>query len=117
MTGERSLISRSSPLAARWLLNFITISDGLITREQNSLIAKCANPSCNRDFRELNKGRLYLLPPPVAVRRLIDHCYWLCPECDLTYIIERFGAEPGIRVLLRSPPVQLPVTEPQTLPH
>ena len=28
------------------------------------MIAKCANPACNREFRELSKGRLFLLAIP-----------------------------------------------------
>ena len=27
------------------------------------MVAKCANGVCNREFRELSKGRLFLLPP------------------------------------------------------
>jgi len=45
------------------------------------MVAKCSNPPCNRQFRSLSKGRLFLLPPPVdselmwKVDRLADHCY------------------------------------------
>lgn len=63
------------------------------------MVATCANPACNREFRELHKGRLFLLPPGTAVPRLIDYCYWLCPECAAMYTIER---EPtGVHVLPR----------------
>lgn len=55
------------------------------------MVAKCANPRCNKEFRELNKGRLYLLPPGMAVPKLIDYCYWLCPDCASTFVIEREG--------------------------
>jgi hypothetical protein len=27
------------------------------------MVAKCANPACNCEFRELSKDRLFLLPP------------------------------------------------------
>src|SRR3974390_61668 len=63
------------------------------------MVAKCSNPTCNREFRELNKGRLYLLPPtemPFASwgrGKLSDYCYWLCPECDVTHTVERYGSE------------------------
>jgi len=63
------------------------------------MVAKCSNPPCNRQFRSLSKGRLFLLPPPVdselmwKVDRLADHCYWLCPECSLEYTIARVGLE------------------------
>ncbi len=69
------------------------------------MVAKCANPACNRLFRELSKGRLFLLPPTSAASywtwsagKLSDHCYWLCPECDATYTITRLGPEVIISV-------------------
>jgi len=62
------------------------------------MVAKCANPECNREFRELSKGRLFLLPPVHAfpesmgkVVRMIDHCYWLCPDCSQKYTATRHG--------------------------
>jgi len=62
------------------------------------MVAYCANPHCNREFRELSKGRLFLLPPTPDFRqslsqatRLIDHCYWLCPECAGTHTIRMEG--------------------------
>ena len=63
------------------------------------MVARCANPRCNCEFRELSKGRLFLLPPIpefadsfARVSRLIDHCYWLCPECAITHTISIRGA-------------------------
>ncbi len=68
------------------------------------MVAKCANPHCKREFRELSKGRLFLLPPSRdfhdslwAVPRLIDHCYWLCPECARTHTIMVEGKKPVVR--------------------
>jgi len=62
------------------------------------MVARCANPQCNIEFRELSKGRLFLLPPApdlrapfASVPRLIDHCYWLCPQCAGTYTISILG--------------------------
>lgn len=64
------------------------------------MTAHCANPNCNRQFWQLNKGKLFLLPPSGdsadsmwRVQNLTDHCYWLCPECSLTCVIERQGTE------------------------
>jgi hypothetical protein len=64
------------------------------------MVAQCANPSCNREFRELSKGRLFALPPtrfesPATWRemRLSDYCYWLCPECATTHTITRDESE------------------------
>jgi hypothetical protein len=60
------------------------------------MLAKCANLACNVEFRELSKGRLFLLPPPnfsCQHFKLTDYCYWLCPGCDPTHTITRFGPE------------------------
>jgi hypothetical protein len=60
------------------------------------MLAKCANLECNVEFRELSKGRLFLLPPPNFSSqhfKLTDHCYWLCPDCDATHTITRCGSE------------------------
>ena len=66
------------------------------------MVAKCANPSCNRQFHELSKGRLFVLPPlNEYVVRLSDYCYWLCPACDATYTITRYGGE--VIILTRAP--------------
>jgi hypothetical protein len=82
------------------------------------MVAKCANPACNVEFRELSKGRLFLLPPTREaycealgrVERLSDYCYWLCPECDATYTITRGESE--VVVALRGPgvPYAMPVS-------
>ena len=61
------------------------------------MVAKCANPECNRQFRQLSKGRLFLLPPSDEmmwrVERLTDYCYWLCPSCSQTHTVLRHGPE------------------------
>ena len=81
------------------------------------MVALCANPACNCEFRELSKGRLFLLPPTREeyseslgrVERLSDYCYWLCPECDAIYTITRSESE--VEVALRGPgiPYSMPV--------
>lgn len=67
------------------------------------MVARCANPSCNRQFRELSKGLLFLLPPVPEFRdslssvpNLIDHCYWLCPECARTHTIVLENSKPVV---------------------
>lgn len=62
------------------------------------MVARCANPQCDIEFRELSKGRLFLLPPTpdfetrfASASRLIDHCYWLCPQCSGTHTISIEG--------------------------
>ena len=68
------------------------------------MVAKCANPACNQEFRELSKGRLFLLPPhdySESMRRdarLSDYCYWLCPDCDATYTLVRCESEVVVSV-------------------
>ena len=64
------------------------------------MVAQCANPACNREFRQLSKGRLFVLPPthhdsPATWRdrKLSDYCYWLCPECAATHEITRDHSE------------------------
>ena len=77
------------------------------------MIAKCTNPACNREFRELSKGRLFLFPPTPdssdwkgIAGNLSDHCYWLCPECDATHTITRTESE--VVVSLREPGTPYP---------
>lgn len=61
------------------------------------MVAKCANPKCNREFRQLSKGRLYILPPTEAslttIQNLSDCSYWLCEECSELFLITRRGCE------------------------
>ena len=80
------------------------------------MIAKCANPTCNREFRELSKGRLFLLPPNRHAyddpdgkpMRLIDYCYWLCPECEATNTITRHESQ--VSVTARRPVLAIPAS-------
>ena len=68
------------------------------------MLSKCANRACNVEFRELSKGRLFLLPPPNFSSqhfKLSDYCYWLCPECAATQTITRCG--PDVVVCRRGP--------------
>ena len=75
------------------------------------MVAKCSNPACNCLFRELSKGRVFLLPPTLdslcftwSAGKLSDHCYWLCPECASVYTLEVEGTSPVVhkRQLVRS---------------
>ena len=66
------------------------------------MLAKCANPPCNRQFRELSKGRLFVLPPfNECFIRLSDFCYWLCPECAAKCTITQFESE--VVIVARAP--------------
>ncbi|HWR14253.1 MAG TPA: hypothetical protein VN577_05470 [Terriglobales bacterium] len=51
------------------------------------MLRKCVNPFCNRPFRYLSQGKLFVVEFP---RRAIDHLshriagrehFWLCEEC------------------------------------
>jgi hypothetical protein len=73
------------------------------------MVARCANPDCDREFLELSKGRLFLFPPvpdfresPFSVPKLIDHCYWLCPECACTHTITLEGSKAVVTKVRRS---------------
>lgn len=73
------------------------------------MVARCANPACDREFQELSKGRLFLLPPTETSfvswsrGKLSDYCFWLCPECESTHTITR--GESGIVVSPRDPSI------------
>jgi len=80
------------------------------------MVAKCADPACNREFRELSKGRLFLLLPARHaysestgnVDRLSDYGYWLCPECDTTHTITRSESEVVVGVRGPGSPYPIP---------
>ncbi len=62
------------------------------------MVATCVRCGC--EFKQLSKGRLFLLPPlresadfMWRVGRLADYCYWLCSHCSEEYVIEREGTE------------------------
>ena len=67
------------------------------------MVATCVR--CHCDFKQLSKGRLFLLPPPLNSSefmwgisgRLADHCYWLCCECSREHVVERDGTELVVR--------------------
>jgi hypothetical protein len=69
------------------------------------MVVNCANPSCNRVFHELSKGRLFVLPPfNDHWARLSDYCYWLCPECADKYTILQYESEVVINMRGHSVP-------------
>lgn len=76
------------------------------------MVAKCSNPACNRQFEQLSKDKLYLLPPTQGPFtwssdiRLSDYCFWLCPECDVMHILIRCGSE--VVVSKREPSLSVP---------
>ena len=86
--------------------------------KESPMVAKCANPACKRIFRELSKGRLFLLPParhcysdPLGtVDKLSDYCYWLCPECDGIYTIMRHESEVVVSVRAQGTPHPNPIS-------
>lgn len=66
------------------------------------MVARCFIPTCNCEFRELSKGRLFVLPPnrdfsesmsTGTLEQLINYCYWLCPKCAAIHTLTRLGSE------------------------
>jgi hypothetical protein len=62
------------------------------------MVAKCANPQCNAEFRYLKQGKLFLAEHAPSTRnngttanhlkRTLQH-YWLCDACSQHHTIQR----------------------------
>lgn len=50
------------------------------------MLSKCANPHCDRRFRYVSEGKLY-----VFGRNSIEHTLWLCPQCAAEFDITLDG--------------------------
>ncbi len=58
------------------------------------MLHKCANPVCSVEFRDLERGKLFVVetgsgqPKPGRERRTrrMQH-YWLCDECAMLYTL------------------------------
>ena len=61
------------------------------------MVATYAIGGCNRELKELSKGRLFLLPPTgmLGGEKLSDYCYWLCPDCSSVYTLEQRTCRPA----------------------
>lgn len=72
------------------------------------MVAKCVNPYCNRPFRQLDHGKLFVTeyPPtfPALQERKREH-FWLCEECSksMTVAIRHEHNRPAIRIINLSP--------------
>jgi len=74
------------------------------------MVAKCINPYCNRPFRYLDHGKLFVTeyPPtlaagPLHVRKR-EH-FWLCEDCSrsMTVAIRHEHDRVAIRIINLSP--------------
>ncbi len=72
------------------------------------MVAKCVNPYCNRPFRHLDHGRLFVTeyPPtfPGLHARKREH-FWLCEECSktMTVAIRHEHDRAAVRIINLSP--------------
>ena len=75
------------------------------------MLAKCVNPFCNRPFRYMGQGKLFVTeyPPTVASRfnlrgRTREH-FWLCEECApmMTVAVRREHGGVTVRIINLSP--------------
>jgi len=72
------------------------------------MVAKCINPYCNRPFRHVEHGKLFVTeyPPtfPALHERKREH-FWLCEECSksMTVAIRHEHDRPAIRIINLSP--------------
>lgn len=75
------------------------------------MVAKCVNPYCNRPFRYLGHGKLFVTEyPPTLASGLSPHArtrehFWLCEECakSMTVAIRREHGRIAIRIINLSP--------------
>lgn len=48
---------------------------------KNASVSKCANPQCEREFKRLHEGKLYVCPDRKNKNRA-QRALWLCPVCS-----------------------------------
>jgi hypothetical protein len=48
---------------------------------KNTSVSKCANPQCEREFKRLDEGKLYVRPDRKS-NGLTQKALWLCPVCS-----------------------------------
>jgi hypothetical protein len=56
------------------------------------MLSKCANATCDEQFKFLGKGKLFLAQPDSVFKMTRDEiaasCYWLCENCCKVYRID-----------------------------
>jgi len=75
------------------------------------MVAKCINPYCNRPFRYLSHGKLFVTEyPPTLSAGVILHTrtrehFWLCEECakSMTLALRREHGGISVRIVNLSP--------------
>lgn len=52
-------------------------------------VSRCANPQCNKEFKRLGEGKLFVRPAANSAKGLKQRALWLCASCaeqfDLRY--------------------------------
>jgi len=75
------------------------------------MVDKCVNPFCNRPFRYLGRGKLFVVEFPQRLAERRHHVagrrehFWLCDECarTMTVAVRREFDSISIRIINLSP--------------
>ncbi len=82
------------------------------------MLSKCANLSCNEQFRYFGSGKLFLPDPDAVLRMSGDEmtacCHWLCEHCCKLYRIDFVNALPVLTPLPQNAPVEPLIPRPGT---
>lgn len=82
------------------------------------MVSRCANPSCEAQFKHLRDGRLFRFPVPKSAANLLTsgsdfRLWWLCAECSKTMTLIQDGPY-GVKLVplssYKSPPGELDPT-------
>lgn len=75
------------------------------------MVQKCVNPFCNRPFRYLSHGKLFLVEFPKRLNERRHHVagrrehFWLCEDCarSMTVAVRREFDSVSVRIINLSP--------------
>ena len=75
------------------------------------MVQKCVNPFCNRPFRYLTHGKLFVVEFPIRLTERRHHLagrrehFWLCEECarTMTVAVRREFDSISVRIINLSP--------------
>jgi hypothetical protein len=76
-----------------------------------AVLKKCVNPFCNRPFRRLSEGKLFVVEFPQRLIDRINHRvagrehFWLCEECAriMTLAVRREFDTVSVRIINQAP--------------
>lgn len=52
---------------------------------KNAHVSSCANPRCEKKFKRLGEGKLFVRPTDKKDSHNVPKALWLCPECALLF--------------------------------